>query len=117
MSSALKETLARPALNYATGSAGAGLALEDTRLTVRERPGKWCFRFWQEGPGFDRNFFSSEAITASLDYIHNNPVNRRLCPRAVDWRWSSARFYLVDRPAQSEPELPFVHGLPDGVLS
>ena len=25
------------------------------RLTVRERPGKTCFRFWQEGPGFDRN--------------------------------------------------------------
>ena len=26
------------------------------RLTVRERPGKTCFRFWQEGPGFDRIF-------------------------------------------------------------
>ncbi|MDX1926108.1 MAG: transposase [Pirellulaceae bacterium] len=24
------------------------------KLTVRERPGKRCFRFWQEGPGFDR---------------------------------------------------------------
>ena len=24
------------------------------QLTVQERPGKRCFRFWQEGPGFDR---------------------------------------------------------------
>ena len=29
------------------------------KLTVRERPGKECFRFWQEGPGFDRNLFFS----------------------------------------------------------
>ena len=27
------------------------------KLTVRERPGKHCFRFWQEGPGFDRNVY------------------------------------------------------------
>jgi REP element-mobilizing transposase RayT len=25
------------------------------RLMVRERPGKIVFRYWQEGPGFDRN--------------------------------------------------------------
>ncbi len=24
-------------------------------LTVKERPGKSSFRFWQEGPGYDRN--------------------------------------------------------------
>jgi putative transposase len=35
-------------------------------LTVLERPGKTCFRFWQEGPGFDRNLFSSDAISSSL---------------------------------------------------
>jgi REP element-mobilizing transposase RayT len=23
------------------------------RLTIRERPGKFTFRFWQEGPGYD----------------------------------------------------------------
>src|SRR5262245_17767713 len=34
-------------------------------LTVEERPGKECFRFWQEGPGFDRNLFSREAICNS----------------------------------------------------
>src|SRR4030042_1952134 len=48
------------------------------RLMVRERPGKTCFRFWQEGPGFDRNLFSPEVIASSLGYIHNTPVQRGL---------------------------------------
>ncbi len=66
------------------------------RLMVLERPGKTCFRFWQEGPGFDRNLFSPQAIEAIIDYIHTNPVKRGLCERATDWKWSSARFYLAD---------------------
>jgi len=72
-------------------------------LTVRERPGKWCFRFWQEGPGFDRNLFSADAVEASIAYIHRNPVRRRLCQRATDWRWSSAQFYVNEKV---DPELP-----------
>jgi putative transposase len=87
------------------------------RLTVRERPGKTCFRFWQEGPGFDRNLFTTEAIQASLDYIHENPVKRGLCRRAVDWPWSSARYYLDDPPARQHAPLPFVHGLPIGAIA
>ncbi len=43
-------------------------------LTVRERPGKTCFRFWQEGAGYDRNLNTRQAIQASIDYIHMNPV-------------------------------------------
>jgi len=62
------------------------------KLTIRERPGNFCFRYWQEGPGFDRNLFSLEAIQASIDYIHRNPVERGLCPRATDWKWSGARY-------------------------
>jgi REP-associated tyrosine transposase len=87
------------------------------RLTVQERPGKYCFRFWQEGAGFDRNLFSPDAITASIHYIHTNPVKRGLCHRAIDWKWSSARFYLGDVPGHQEPELPFVHGLPMGATT
>jgi putative transposase len=88
-----------------------------SRLTVRERPGKTCFRFWQEGTGFDQNLFTPEAIQASLDYIHENPVKRGLCLRAIDWRWSSARFYLGDPPSRQHAPLPFVHGLPAGALA
>jgi putative transposase len=87
------------------------------RLMVKERPGKTCFRFWQEGPGFDRNLHSPDAIVASLDYLHTNPVKRGLCRQAIDWRWSSARFYLAEPPAQQYEGLPRVHGLPVGALS
>ncbi len=86
------------------------------RLTVRERPGKQCFRFWQEGPGFDRNLFSADAITASLEYIHNNPVSRGLCRSAINWKWSSARYYLDVPPRQQHSGLPTIHGLPEGAL-
>jgi putative transposase len=87
------------------------------RLTVQERPGKTCFRYWQEGPGFDRNLYSMDAIEASLDYIHTNPVKRGLCRRAVDWKWSSAKFYLGDPPGQQFADLPHIHGLPASTLS
>ena len=86
------------------------------QLTVQERPGKTSFRFWQEGPGYDRNIFSNSAMTASIDYIHNNPVRRGLCDRAIDWPWSSARYYLLEPPRQQFPELPHVHGPPTGML-
>ena len=81
-------------------------------LIVRERPGKTCFRFWQEGAGYDRNVFSRAAILASIDYLHANPVRRGLCERATDWPWSSARYYLGTPPRQQHSGLPNVHGLP-----
>jgi putative transposase len=87
------------------------------RLTIRERPGKECFRFWQEGPGFDRNLFSPDVISSSLEYLHNNPVSRELCRRAVDWKWSSARYYHNVPPRQQYPNLPMIHGLPEGAIS
>lgn len=86
------------------------------QLTVRERPGKHCFRFWQEGSGFDRNLFSPRAIATSLDYIHTNPVTRGLCRRTIDWKWSSARWYLGDPPRQHDSDLPSIYGLPAGCL-
>jgi putative transposase len=86
------------------------------QLTVQERPGKFCFRFWQEGPGYDRNLFTPEAIAGFIDYVHQNPVKRGLCLKAIDWKWSSARYYLSDPPRQIVPGLPFLHGLPPGVF-
>lgn len=85
-------------------------------LTVRERPGKLSFRFWQEGPGFDRNLNTPPAVQAAIDYIHLNPIRRGLCAKAVDWKWSSARYYLLDPPRQQFPGLPHIHGPPPGML-
>jgi putative transposase len=104
-----------------------------SKLTVQERPGKTCFRFWQEGPGFDRNLFSTEAISLSLEYIHNNPVKRGLCRVAEDWKWSSARYYLDESINQNTGmasttqytgkasgtqyhNLPTISGLPEGAV-
>jgi putative transposase len=78
------------------------------QLTVEERPGKFSFRYWQEGPGFDRNLTEESLITVAVDYFHANPVKRRLVVRAVDWRWSSARFYLTEPRGRQFPELPTV---------
>jgi putative transposase len=84
------------------------------QLTVQERPGKRCFRFWQEGPGFDRNLFSPAAIAASIDYIHLNPVKRGLCEQAIDFKWSSARFHIqnivdVNLPQLTRPDPEWFH--------
>ena len=81
------------------------------RLTVRQRPGVTAFRYWQEGPGYDRNLTTSGTVLAAIDYLHLNPVRRQLVKNAVDWKWSSARYYLID-PPQQYPDLPTVHSLP-----
>ena len=62
-------------------------------LTVAERPGTTTFRFWQEGPGYDRNLWSADKIREFVDYVHENPVKRHLCAAAEEWRWSSWRVY------------------------
>jgi putative transposase len=80
-------------------------------LTIRQRPGVNTFRFWQEGSGYDRNLHSAAAIDAAMEYIHMNPVRRGLCERAVDWRWSSARYYLDD-DYHPDPALPALEPLP-----
>jgi putative transposase len=64
-----------------------------SRLTIRQRPGVSTFRYWQEGPGYDRNLDNTNSVLAAIDYIHLNPVRRDLVDRAIDWQWSSARWY------------------------
>ena len=88
-------------------------ASRDSRLadlTVRDRPGKNAFRFWQEGPGYDRNLTRQDAVIQALEYAHANPVRRGFCDSPGAWKWSSWRFYHGDGP--SDPDLPLVHGLP-----
>ena len=65
-------------------------------LTIHQRPGRTTFRFWQEGPGYDRNLTAPQSVLAAIDYLHRNPVRRGLCERAVEYRWSSARWYATD---------------------
>jgi putative transposase len=81
------------------------------RLTVQQRPGVMTFRFWQEGPGYDRNLTLGRSLLASIDYVHMNPVRRGLGKNAGDWIWSSARWFH-DHEATLDPRLPKLHRLP-----
>ena len=56
---------------------------------------KWP-RFWQTRY-FDFNVYSEVKLREKLDYMHLNPVRRGLVGRAVDWIWSSARWYLLGK--------------------
>ena len=83
------------------------------QLKARERPGKIVFRFWQKGPGHDRNLTSRENLFVVANYLHNNPVRRGLVPAPDRWKWSSWRFYhLPDLPPENG--LPRIRRLPDG---
>jgi putative transposase len=62
-------------------------------LEVQQRPGVRSFRYWQEGPGYDRNLDRAETVLAVIDYLHLNPVKRGFVKRAIDWQWSSARWF------------------------
>ena len=80
-------------------------------LTIRTRPGGTSFRFWQEGPGYDRNLVSPESVQSAIEYIHRNPVRRGFCQRTVEWPWSSARYYELGE--RSEPStFPKIEPIP-----
>jgi len=82
---AIKKTVTKLAVARLKLANPVGLA----RLEVA--PG--VYRFWQDGPGFDRNLHSDSAIRNSIDYLHANPVRRGLSETILDYEWSSARAY------------------------
>ena len=65
-------------------------------------------------PGYERNLTKPTTVLAAIDYLHHNPVRRGLVKRAVDWKWSRARYYLVDPPRQYPPCRPFTACRPNG---
>ena len=73
-------------------------------LTIIETAGGWRgksqYKIWEDG--YDaRDVFSVRFLEQKLDYIHNNPcqLQWRLVEQPVAYKWSSAAFYLVGRPA------------------
>ena len=63
------------------------------KLTIRERPGKTTFRFWQEGSGYDRNVLDHQSLRRMINYVHLNPVRRGLVDHPREWKWSSWQHY------------------------
>ena len=66
------------------------------RITVHNR-NRTYRRFWQAGPGQDRNVYEPQAAHDLLEYIHNNPIQRGLVSSPDDWIWSSAAEWVGTR--------------------
>jgi len=90
----VKERVARQAIRWLEQNAPDWIP----RITVREGL-RTRRRFWQPGGGYDRNIERVDTLERMIDYTHLNPVRRGLVERAVDWPWSSARWYAEIRPA------------------
>jgi len=56
------------------------------------------YRVWQRR-FYDFNVWTDRKIREKLDYMHNNPVERRLVEKPGDWPWSSWRFYYLQDSA------------------
>jgi putative transposase len=96
---AIKLPVARKALRYLRDQAPEWLE----RVTVR-RGQRVEQRFWQAGGGYDRNVIGAKALTAMIEYIHNNPVRRGLVERPADWKWSSAGWDENQGPNPLDPD-------------
>jgi putative transposase len=48
--------------------------------------------FWQP-KYYPFNLFSERKAREKLDYMHMNPVRAGFVERAIDWEWSSARYF------------------------
>lgn len=51
----------------------------------------WQARYY----GF--NVWTRRKVEEKLAYMHENPVKAGFVERAVDWKWSSARWYILGR--------------------
>jgi len=74
----------------------------DLRKRKRPAPGQLRFSF-PEGPGnlprfwqprfYDFNVWSKTKVREKLEYMHANPVTKKLVDHPKDWPWSSWSFY------------------------
>jgi putative transposase len=96
---AIKEPVARRAIEFLKENAPRWLS----RLRVVEST-RVRYRFWRPGAGYDRNIIEIGTVLMAIEYIHANPVRRRLVQSAVDWEWSSARWYAGMHPVKLETD-------------
>jgi putative transposase len=72
------------------------------------------YRFWQAGPGYDKNIWTLEKAVEKANYCHRNPVARGLVTSPEDWKWSSYRSLELGHP---EREVLRVDSWDDGLIS
>ncbi|MBI3872326.1 MAG: transposase [candidate division Zixibacteria bacterium] len=61
-----------------------------SRRLFPEREGIWIRRF------DDVVLKSEDVFRTKMNYIHENPVRAKLATEPNGWKWSSARFWLLD---------------------
>jgi putative transposase len=70
-------------------------ALRTTRRADRGR------QFWQQGRHAEA-IYSRRFWEQKFDYVHDNPRRKGLTWHATDWRFSSAAYWLLEPPGESE---------------
>lgn len=55
------------------------------------------YQVWHEGSHLEA-IYDDDFARQKIEYIHNNPVKAGLVSNAEDWRYSSARAYLLREP-------------------
>jgi putative transposase len=81
----IKQSVSKRAILWVRQNAPAFLK----QMEDRQPNGEIHHRFWQRGGGYDRNLRSRDDITEKIEYIHSNPVRRKLVEKCSDWPWSS----------------------------
>lgn len=89
----MKQSVAKRAAAHVRAEAPAFVP----QMTDRQPNGRATLRFWQRGGGYDQNLWSADKVWEKIDYIHANPVRRKLVARPEDWPWSSHGDYAGTR--------------------
>jgi putative transposase len=106
--STIKQSVGKRAISFVRDQAPDFLE----QMTDRQPNGTSAIRFWQRGGGYDRNLWNPRDIWEKIDYIHNNPVKRKLCVAPQDWQWSSAAAYAGSRAGPLSIDLHSVPAKP-----
>jgi putative transposase len=61
-------------------------------LPLEDEYGEVLRSFWQTR-FYDFNVYSERKLKEKLEYMHENPLKRRLVTHSKDWPWSSWAFY------------------------
>jgi putative transposase len=85
----IKQSVARRAISHLRDESPKWLV----NLKVPSSSPEPEYRFWEAGGGYDRNIVIAETAWFAVDYLHRNPVRRKLVSDPLEWEWSSARWY------------------------
>ncbi len=86
--SRIKTPVTRRAIAWVKKHAPGFLQQMEDRETSRR-----VYRFWQRGGGYDRNLRGTGELFEKIDYIHKNPLRKKLVESSEEWYWSSCAAY------------------------